>query len=120
MIKRGHKPTIDALSKMSEGDFTNWVQILPAVLWADRSNVRTSAGLTPYYFSCGNESVLPIELEILTWQTLPWDEVQSTSNLLALRVRQLQRRDKDLEEATLHLRHMRLKGKERYDLKYGI
>ena len=37
-----------------------------------------------------------------------------------MRARQLQRRDKDLEEATLHLQRMRLKGKERHDLKYGI
>lgn len=37
-----------------------------------------------------------------------------------MRARQLQRRDEDLEEATLHLRRMRLEGKEWHDLKYGI
>ena len=35
MIERGHKPIVDALSKMSDGGSTNWVQNLPAVLWAD-------------------------------------------------------------------------------------
>ena len=120
MIERGHKPIVDALSKMSDGGSTNWVRNLPAVLWADRSTVRTSTGLTPYYISCGNEPVLPIELEIPTWRILPWSEVHSTADLLAMRARQLQRRDEDLEEATLHLQRMRLEGKERHDLKYGI
>ena len=37
-----------------------------------------------------------------------------------MRARQLQRRDDDLEEATLHLQRMRLDGKERHDEKNGI
>ena len=120
MIERGHKPIVDALSKMSVGGSTNWVRNLPAVLWADRSTVRTSTGLTPYYICCGSEPVLPIELEVPTWRILPWDEVHSTADLLAMRARQLQRRDDDLEEATLHLQRMRLEGKERHDEKHGI
>lgn len=87
MIERGHKPVVDALSKMSDGGSTNWVRNLPAVLWADRSTVRTSTGLAPYYISCGNEPVLPIELEIPTWRILPWDNVHTTSDLLAMRAR---------------------------------
>lgn len=37
-----------------------------------------------------------------------------------MRTRQLKRRDEDLEEATLHLQHMRLEGKERHDDKHSI
>ncbi len=71
MIERGHKPIVDALSKISEGGSTNWVRNLPAVLLADRSTVRTSTGLIPYYICCASEPVLPIELEISTWRILP-------------------------------------------------
>ncbi len=46
--------------------------------------------------------------------------MHSTADLLAIRARQLQHRDEDLEEATLHLQRMRLEGKERHDLKHGI
>ena len=112
MIERGHKPIVDALSKMSDGGSTNWVQNLPIVLWADQSIVSTSTGLTPYYISYENESVLFIELEISTWQILPWSKFHSTADLLAMRVRQLQRWDKDLEKAIFHLQRMRLEGKE--------
>ncbi len=75
MIENGHKPIVDALSKMSDGESTNWILNLHAVLWADRSIVRTSTGLTPYYICCGSEPVLPIELEVPTWRILPWSEV---------------------------------------------
>ena len=37
-----------------------------------------------------------------------------------MRARQLQRRDEDLEEATLYLQQMCLEGKEQHDLKHGI
>ncbi len=70
MIERGHKPIVDALSKMSDGGCKNWVQNLPSVLWVDRSTVRTSTGLDPYYINCGSEPVLPIELEISTGRIL--------------------------------------------------
>lgn len=66
MIERGHKPIIDALSKMSDRGSINWVRNLPAILWTNQSIVRTSTGLTPHYISYGNESVFFIELEILT------------------------------------------------------
>ena len=120
MIERGHKPIVDALSKMSARGYTNWVRILPAILWANRLTVRTSTGLTPYYICYGNEPVFPIELEIPTWQILPWDEIHSTADLLAMRARQLQCQDKDLEESTLHLQCMRLEGKEHHDEKYDV
>lgn len=120
MIERGHKPIVDALSKISTGGSTNWVRNLSAVLQADRSTVRTSTGLTPYYIYCGSEPVLPIELEVPTQQILPWDEVHSTADLLAMHARQLQHRDEDLEETTLHIQRMRLEGKERHDKKHGI
>ena len=32
MIERGHKPIVNALSKMTDGGSTNWVRNLPAVL----------------------------------------------------------------------------------------
>lgn len=89
MIERGHKPIIDALSKMSDESFTNWEQNLLAVLLADWSTVCTSTGLTTYYISYGNEPVFPIKLEIPIWRILHWDNVHITSDLLAMRMRQL-------------------------------
>lgn len=46
--------------------------------------------------------------------------MHTTGDLLAMRARQLPRRDEDLEEAVHHLQRMRQEGKERHDEKHGI
>ena len=112
MIERGHQPIVDALSKMSKDSPRGWTRNLQAVLWADRAAVRRSTGMTPALIVCGTDAILPIELDILTWQILPWLGVNSTAYLLALRARQIERRDEDVEEALLHLRRVRKQSKE--------
>lgn len=74
----------------------------------------------PLTISCGNEPILSIELEISTWRILPWSKIYFTADLLAIHACQLQRQDKDLKEATLHLQQMRLEGKERHNNKHDI
>lgn len=82
--------------------------------------MRISTGLTLYYIYCGNKPVFSIELEIPTWKILPWDKLHTTSNLMAMRTHQLQRRDDDFEEAVHYLQRMRLERKGRYDEKHDI
>ena len=106
MIERGHRPIVDALAKMSKND-SDWPKNLAAVLWADRSTVKSTTGMTPYRMVVGQDPVLPIELKVPIWRILPWNKVQSTADLLAMRARQLERRDEDMDEAILHLERMR-------------
>ena len=115
MVERGHQPIVDGLAKITEGGFSNWVRNLHAVLWADRIIVRMSNGASPYRLNHGSDAVLPVVLANPTWQILDWDRVRSTSDLLALRARQLQRRDQDLEETALFLRLVRESRKELFD-----
>lgn len=84
MIERKYKSIVDALSTMLDRGSTNWVQNLSAVLWADCSNIHIFTGLILYYISYRSKLVLLIKLEILTWQILPWNNVYSTANLLAI------------------------------------
>lgn len=67
-----------------------------------------------------SEPILPIELEVVTCWILHWDKVYLTANLLAMYICQLQCRDNDFQEVTLHLQCMQLKRKDRYDEKYDI
>jgi len=115
MVERGHQPIVNALSKLTEGGRKKWTRFLHTVLWADRTTVRASTGMTPARVIYGNEHVLPIELTVPTWQVLPWSEVRSTSDLLAMRARQLERRDDDLKEALLRIRRHRQQNKEYFD-----
>ena len=120
MIERGHKPIVDALAKMSGGGKRSWVANLHAVLFADRVTTKTTTGCTPYYLNHGSEAVLPIELEYPTWRISDFQGVQSTSDLLAVRARQFQRREEDLEEATHRLRSTRIANGEDFDARRRI
>lgn len=114
LVERGHTPIVDALSKMG-GGLAKWVENLHTVLWADRTTVRRSTGLTPYEVEFANRPILPIEIEVPTWSVMNWDEVRTTGDLVATRARILERREEDMEEVGLHLRRMREQSKEVFD-----
>lgn len=114
MVERGHKPMVDALSKMTKG-LMNWVEHLHAVLWADRTTVRRSTGRTPYEVEYAARPILPVELNVPTWAVMNWDEVKDTSDLLAVRARVLERRDEDIAEVAAYLRRMREANKDDFD-----
>ncbi|KAJ6081457.1 hypothetical protein N7499_006331 [Penicillium canescens] len=114
-VERSMRTLKDALSKMT-GGYPNrntaipsrrWRPHFHAALMADRVTVNATTGLSPYYFLFGVHAVLPIELELPTWSTLPWDTVQDRASLIAMRARQIQRREKDLEEAILRMNRLK-------------
>ena len=115
MVERGHGPFSDSLAKVTAGGLRSWVDNLHAVLLAERTTVKATTGRTPFFLNYGSEAALPVELDIPTWRTLDWPSVRTRSDLLALRARQLLRRDEDLQEATLRLRRSRLQGREAFD-----
>ncbi len=84
IIEHGHKPIMDLFSTISAKGRENWVRNLPAVLWADRSTLRTSTSLTPYYLNCGSVPLLLIKLEVATWKIWPWNQIIYTADLLAM------------------------------------
>jgi hypothetical protein len=115
MIERGHRPVVEALAKMTDGGKEKWVDNLHAVLLADRVTVKATTGFSPFYLNYGSEAVLPIELRVPTWRIMDWEKVADKADLLALRARQIQLRDDDLEEATAKQKRMRIAGKDQFD-----
>jgi hypothetical protein len=115
IVERGHQPITEALARMTKGGKGNWVKTLPAVLLADRTTVHGPTGKTPFFIEYGREAILPIELRYPTWRVLDWENVKSRADLIAVRARQLELRDKDLEEVMLHKRRRRMEGKEAFD-----
>lgn len=115
-IERAMRTLKDALSKSTNGytldDTTGQAQLrwrphFHAAMMADRVTVNTSTGISPYFFLFGTDAVLPVELEVPTWSTLPWHEVQDRSDLISMRARQLERREKDVEEAILRMNRLK-------------
>jgi hypothetical protein len=122
-VEVSHKSIKNALAKMCKkaGQLdSTWMNHLHAVLWADRTTVKTSTGMTPYEIEYLDRPILPIELDITTWSVMNWGEVTTTEDLIAVRARALERRTEDLEEAAAHLNRMRRLGKEAFDKRHNL
>jgi hypothetical protein len=68
MVERGHRPVIDALAKMEGHTRQPWPRRLHGVLWADRTTVRATTGMTPAAVIYGHDHTLPVELLFPTWR----------------------------------------------------
>ena len=63
---------------------------------------------------------MPIEETMISWSNLPWGEDMEREDLLALRIRQLERRQEDIDIATEKLKNARLRNKELFDKKHRL
>ena len=61
------------------------------MLWADRTTVKRTTGMTPARAVYGAEHIIPIETEEPTWGTIRWDDIRSTEDVLLLRSLQIDR-----------------------------
>ncbi|KYG40641.1 hypothetical protein M433DRAFT_77574 [Acidomyces richmondensis BFW] len=52
-----------------------WPRRLYRVLWADRTTVRATIGITPAAVMYGHNYTLPVELLFPTWRMTAWDGV---------------------------------------------
>jgi hypothetical protein len=63
----------------------------------------------------GQKPIMPMERTISSWATIDWRDEMSREELLAARIRQLERRPEDVELAAEKLRVSRTKNKARFD-----
>ena len=118
--EQGHSPIVKALVKACDGKISDWPKLLPWALWADRTTHSTVTGYMPAKLMYGQKPVMPIEEVVPTWSMLPWEDGLSREELLALRIRQLERRPEDIEVAIKRLKEAREKNKERFDRKHRL
>jgi hypothetical protein len=71
MIERDYKLFINALSKITNKGLRNWINNLPAILWANRFTIRRSTRHIPFYFLYNKEPILSIKFKIPTWRIFP-------------------------------------------------
>jgi len=76
--------------------------------------------MTPVRVICGYKHVLLIKLYIPTWQTLPWETVRTTIELLALCAKQFNQRDADIQEAIARIKQLRVANKEYFNNTHHI
>jgi transposase InsO family protein len=114
-IERGHGPIVKAIVRACNGRVGNWPRLLPYALWADRTTHSSVTGYMPTELMYGQKPVMPIERTIASWVAIPWENEMSREELLAARIRQLERRPEDLEKARKMVEAARVKNKVRFD-----
>jgi hypothetical protein len=118
VVERGHYTMREALVKVCEGNLDLWPQKLQEVIFADLITTSSVTGYSPYYLLYGQHPVLPFDITQATFMIDGYRDGLSTSELLALRVRQLQQRPEDIAHAAEMLRKHRFESKERFEEKF--
>jgi hypothetical protein len=127
-VERGHLPFRNSLEKsifqkvadsIEAADLyelkKEWVMYFYSMLWADRVTVKRSTGFAAYNLMFGNSCVLPVELDAESWYTSNWKYPMTTEELLYARVKQLARRNEDLELARIRLERSKQRNKDYFD-----
>ena len=114
-VERGHGPIVKALVRACGGQVGNRPQLLPYALWADQTTHSSVTGFMAAKLMFGQKPIMPTERTISSWATVDWKDEISREELLAARIRQLERRPEDIERAAEKLRVARIRNKARFD-----
>lgn len=117
VVERGHFIIREAILKSVE-KVKNWADKVQLAVFADRVTVSRSTGYSPYYLIHGMHPVLPLDLFDATFLVEGYRSGMDSAELLALRMRHLERRPEDLSRAAEALRKARFTSKEEYEWRY--
>jgi len=123
VVERGHyilrEAIVKSCKKDADGKAKNWHEQLPLATFADRVTVSSVTGFSPYFLLHGIHPLLPLDLFEATFLVEGFRSGMSTSELLALRIRQLHRHESDLQQASETLKQMRLRSKEQFNRRFA-
>ncbi|KAL1661536.1 hypothetical protein GGF50DRAFT_16928, partial [Schizophyllum commune] len=105
----------EALAKACVSNPNSWPEKLPLALFADRITVSRVTGYSPFQLLHGCDPVLPLDLAESTFLVTGFRAEMSTSDLLAARIHQLERRPDDLAKAAETLRKARFASKAQFE-----
>ena len=117
VVERGHFILREAIMK-SVKYRKEWPTKVHLAAFADRVTVSRATGYSPYYLLHGTHPILPMDLADATFLVDSFLTGISSTELLVLRMKQLERREEDIEAAAKALRKARFKSKEEYEWKY--
>jgi transposase InsO family protein len=123
VVERGHyilrEAIIKSCKKNTDGTAMHWETKVNLAMFADRITVSSVTGFSPYYLLHGMHPLLPFDLFEATFLVEDFKAGISTSELLALRIRQLEKHDNDIERASEVLQLARLRSKEQFNRRYA-
>lgn len=119
VVERGHFILREALIKLCEGHPQRWPELLRQAVFADMITIRRSTGFSPYYLLYGQHPLLGFDLREMTFMVEGYRSNMPAAELLALRIRHLERRPEDIARAAAALQKTRLASKEQFERRFA-
>jgi len=119
IVERQHRTIRDSIVKACGGEISRWPTVTPHVFWADRVTTRKSTGHSPFYMTHGIEPILPFDITEATFLVPDIDTPLTQADLLALRARQLEKREDDLAAIHAHIIHSRFTSAKQFSRQFA-
>jgi hypothetical protein len=117
-VERGHFTLREAMVTACNGRIKQWLKKLALALFADKITVSRVTGFSPYQLLHGTDPILPFDLAEATFSVDGFYDGMTTAELLAQRIRQLERRPKDIQQAAETLKKSRFASKEQFEKRF--
>ena len=101
----------EGLVKACEGNINQWPDNIHHAFFADKITTRRATGFSPFYLLHGIDPVLPLDLLEASYLISGFTPNMSSSDLLALQIKQLQKLPEDIDKATETLHRSRMRSK---------
>ena len=118
VVERGHFTLREAIVKACQGNIKDWPDKIPEAVFADRVTVSRVTGFSPYQLLHGTDPILPLDLAEATFLVDGFRPGLTTSELLALRMRQLEKHESDKVRAAETLRKARFASKAQFEQRF--
>ena len=92
VVERSHAIIRESIVKACKGQISQWPGKVHIAFFADKITITRSTGFSPFFLLYGVEPVLPLDLFEATFLVQGFTDNMSTEDLLALRIRQLEKR----------------------------
>ncbi|KDR82302.1 hypothetical protein GALMADRAFT_33368, partial [Galerina marginata CBS 339.88] len=120
-VERGHFTLRESILKSCQTTgitVDRWTEKLAEALFADRITISRVTGFSPYQLLHGTDPILPLDLAEATFMAEGFHPNMTTSELLALRMRQLSKHPDDVARAAQTLKKARFESKEQFEKRF--
>jgi len=118
LVERKHFDVRESLMKACRRRPSQWLTVAPLVFWAERVTIKAHLGMSPFQMAHGVPPVLPLDLADATWLAPPLSRTLSEEDLIAYRVRQLEKRPEDISELRGKVTKYREAAAKKMELNY--
>lgn len=115
LVERPHFDVRQSLFKAADGDQSKWASVVHSVFWAERITVRRRLGISPYFAVTGTQPLLPLDIIEATYLSPPPSGIISTTDLIARRAIELQRRQGQVKALHNRVYSARIEAARRFE-----